>query len=90
MKTAIETLIEHIDNAIDNNNMAGSIVYPDVNTALLDIRNEAESLMKVDGIFTDYYRREKINFVRWITENYEFKELIVPYEVVDAYEKSKT
>jgi hypothetical protein len=90
MKTSLEELIEHIDNAIDNNNMVGSIIYPDVNTALLDIKRKAEELMQVDKIFTDYYRSEKIKFVRWITENYEFVELIIPYEVVDAYEESKT
>jgi hypothetical protein len=53
--------------------------------------------------FDDYYnetfgldlrtpnkRREMIDFVKWITENYEFVHLIIPYEVVDAYEQSKT
>ena len=45
MKTSLEELIEHIDNAIDNNNMVGSIIYPDVNSALLDIKRKAELLL---------------------------------------------
>ena len=55
MKTALEELIEHIDNPIDKKKMVGSIIYPDVNTALLDIKNKAKLLLSYEKIQIEQY-----------------------------------
>jgi len=89
MKTPIKQLIEQIDNTIDNNNMIGSIIYPTVESALLEIKQRAEKLLDQEKLITAQNRRFMIDFVKWITENYSFTELIIPYEVVDEFEKQK-
>ena len=90
MKTPIEQLLSHIDNAIDNNGMVGSIIYPTVESALLNIRDKVEMINSLEKLKTTPERMYLIDFVKWIAENYEFKELIIPYEVVDKWEESKT
>lgn len=90
MKTPIEQLLKHIDDAIDNNGMVGSIIYPTVESALLNIRDKVEMINNLEKLRTSPERRYMIDFVKWITENYEFKELVNTYEVVDKWEESKT
>ena len=61
-----------------------------------EVKKEIENFKDFDtksfdlNLRTSNKRRKMINFVKWITENYEFKEMIIPYEVVDEYESRKT
>ena len=48
MKTPIEEMINRINDAIDNNGMVGSIIYPTVETALLQLKQHAEKLLVLE------------------------------------------
>lgn len=89
MKTSIQQLIHQIDNMVDINNMVGSAIYPTVESALLEIKQKAEEISDSEKLITTQNRRFMIDFVKWITENYIFTELIIPYEVVDEFERQK-
>lgn len=49
-----------------------------------------ENRTNIEKLRTSPERRYMIDFVKWITENYEFKDIVIPYEVVDKWEESKT
>ena len=45
MKTPLEEIIKRINDAIDNNVMVGSIIYPTVEIAFLELKQHAEKLL---------------------------------------------
>ena len=60
MKTPIEEMINRINDAIDNNGMVGSIIYPTVETALLQLKQHAEKLLILERQLTKNCFVEKV------------------------------
>lgn len=87
MKNPIEQLINHIDDAIDNNNMVGTMIYPNVESALLALKEKAEKLFYIQKNYDVFLDNQEflqvMNISKRTAQDWRDKG-VIPYSQIGA------